>query len=107
MFAYAIIALFAACAAQLTAPSSPTKVYVSISTNKIGSIKEVEGQYGFDFYFYFAYREFSVRRRGHAPCPNFNPESPQQQAMTTSPTDRTLKPRLRTVSNPFFPIPNS
>jgi len=35
----------------------PTNVYVAVFTNKIGAIKETEGQFGFDFYFYFTWRD--------------------------------------------------
>ncbi len=47
----------AAFAGDSDPPSAPTNVYVAVSTNKIGAIKETEGQFGFDFYFYFAWRD--------------------------------------------------
>ena len=55
----ALFAIFGACTAvKVVDPPGPeTKVYVSVTTNKIGSIKEVEGQFSFDVYFYFAWRD--------------------------------------------------
>lgn len=38
-------------------PAYPTNVYVTIHSNKIGGIKEREGQFGFDIYFFFTWRD--------------------------------------------------
>ena len=57
MFLLPLLFLFAPAFAGEAPFSEFTKVYVAVSTNKIGAIQEVEGQFGFDFYFYFTWRD--------------------------------------------------
>jgi hypothetical protein len=57
MFLLPLLFLFAPAFAGEAPFSEYTKVYVAVSANKIGAIQEVEGQFGFDFYFYFTWRD--------------------------------------------------
>ena len=54
-FLLPLLVLFAPAFAGEAPFSEFTKVYVAVSTNKIGAIREVEGQFGFDFYFYITW----------------------------------------------------